>query len=358
MNDLQIALLTLGGGAIGLMVVYNWIQDWRVRRQSRQRFEEPLEDALLTGGQRVEPTMHAGAPDAVAGQSLSAQFDEYMLGGGGRGSTGAADDVLDGAAPEPDPRLHALVYIAFDKTVETDLLTDMLAGLHKAGNKPVRLAVLPAEGGSDELWLRVSPGLRIDTLRLAVQLANRKGPLTSIEYSEFVNRLEQFAAAHGGGVELPDMAEIIARAEQLDLRAAALDTLLGMHCVLPESVGVTGVQEQLMQAGWVQAGRQWWLAEGGQALASAVIHETPGKRVLSFSLDVPNAVDPIHALDSIAKIATQIVHRFDGDLMDDAGRNVTPAALKAIHQQLAQRSQQLTDAGFAPGSHASRLLFT
>ncbi len=354
MNDLQLALLTVGGGVIVIMVAWNWWQDLRVRKQNNQRFEHPTDDPLLYGQGRAEPTIHVPSGDVPQGQSLPAQFDQQMMAGVNAAVTQPSPTA--GAAAPLDEKLHAVLYISLDKPLAVDMVNDRLQLLRRAGNKPVRIACTRADE-QDDTWYLPAAGLQIANIRLAIQLANRKGPLTAIEYSEFIARLEQFVELYAGQIESPDMAEVITRADKLDQQAASLDTLMGLHCVLPDTVSPQVLQDQLVNGGWVNVGRHWWLAEGDQPLASVVIHDTPGKRVMSFTLDVPNASDPIRAIDAIASLGTRIADSYTGALMDDAGRQLNSHAVQAIREQLTQRAQSLTQAGFAPGSLSARLLF-
>ena len=351
MNDLQLALLGVGGAVIVLMLGWNWFQDHRVKRENNQRFEKPLEDPLLSGHARAEPTIHVGGSE-LHGASLSAQFDQNML----VGQTRPHDGQLNGVVSTPSELLHTFVYLTFDTPQPIDLINERLQNLKRTGNKAVRISCM-GNDEHDDRWYLPTPGSHVTNIRFAIQLANRKGPLTAIEYSEFLSKLMHFTELYPGEIDSPDMPDTIGRADKLDQQAANLDTLMGLHCVLPDSVSPQLLQDELSKAGWVSVGRHWWLADGDQPLASVVIHDTPGKRVLSFTLDVPNAADPVKAIDAIGKLGTQVASTYHGALMDDAGRPVAGQAMASIRQQLIQRAQELTNAGFAPGSAVARQLF-
>jgi len=154
------------------------------------------------------------------------------------------------------------------------------------------------------------------------------------------------------------MKEVVAKAETLDQAAAALDTLLGLHCLLPETVQESTAVDMLAVAGWVQKGHQWFLSDESGTLASMVIHNAPGKRLLSFSIDVPNSAEPIKALGDIVTVCHGMNEKFGAPLMDDSGRTLSTQAIEGIYNQLIERVRNLTDSGFKPGAPVARILFS
>ena len=154
------------------------------------------------------------------------------------------------------------------------------------------------------------------------------------------------------------MKEVLARAETLDQAAAALDTLLGLHCMLPETVEESTAIDLLVVAGWISTGHHWQRSDAVGVLASMVIHKAPGKRLLSFSIDVPNSHDPIQPLADVITICHTMNDKFGAPLMDDSGVTLTTDAIQGIYEQLLERVSNLEDSGFKPGSPAARILFS
>ena len=353
MNDLQLALLALGGSAIVAMLLWNWFVDYRAQKQNKQRFDNPTDDPLLPTDQRTEPGMYAD-PSEAAGMSMQAQFDSHMM---APATVSDADLPNGGLAPDTPEKIHSFIYISFETPQSMEFLSEQLHHLSRIGTKSIKIACLQAQD-NDDRWYVPSACQQVSAIRFAVPLANRKGPITAIEYSEFFNKAQRFAEQYAGELESPDLVSVIAKAEKLDQQAASLDVSLGLHCVLPAQASNQDLQGMLQEAGWVSAGRLWWLFQGENQLASVVIHDTPGKRVLSFTLDLPNTNQPLFAIDSICALGDHIANVYQGALMDDAGRPVTEQALIGIRQQLESRIRALNEAGFSPGSLTSRLLFS
>ncbi|HEX4879641.1 MAG TPA: hypothetical protein VFV39_07345 [Limnobacter sp.] len=366
MNDLQMTLLIVGGGGIAAMIAYNWWQDYRLRKQASERFGENHQDPLLqTNGtssipgkvnQRTEPGFGAGGqtpsdnepvPQPVSGSPVMSPF---------------VSDPLDNSPQDAvDKRLFADFVMRFEEPKDANTWKPLLDGLDQVNRKRIVYSASPQCGdeGQDTLWFKAMPYTgTAQALRASVQIANRKGPLSSIEFSEVLAKLRRFAEEHNAELDFPEMKEVVARAETLDQAAAALDTLLGLHCLLPESVPEATATDILMQASWAQKGHHWVLQDESGVLATMVIHNAPGKKLLSFSIDVPNSVDPVKALGDIVTVCHGLNSEFGAPLMDDSGRTLSTQAIEGIYKQLIERVRNLSDSGFKPGSMASRVLFS
>src|SRR5690606_8863526 len=98
MSDLQLGLILLGVVLILLVLLFNWWQDRRVRKQMQERFPEREDDPLLgkhapTSAGRREPGLGTLVPPTV-------------------GSSADGDD-----ADEVDPTTEVVIDIAFAQAV-------------------------------------------------------------------------------------------------------------------------------------------------------------------------------------------------------------------------------------------------
>lgn len=374
MNDLQLTLLIVGGGGIAAMIGYNWWQDYRLRKQATERFGETDQDPLLNNSsskqnfERTEPGF-AGAPNqgADANQSdfpeeLSGEFTDPLSDSDGTANTPSIKDESLQNEPQVliDKKLFVDFVIRFDEAKDANTWKALTDGLEQINRKRIVYSASPDNADSIEtLWFKAHPyqGMA-KSLKASVQIANRKGPLSSIEFSEVLSKLKRFAEDQNADIEFPEMKEVVAKAEALDQAAAALDTLLGLHCLLPDTVQESTAVDMLAVAGWVQKGHQWSLNDDSGTLASMVIHNAPGKRLLSFSIDVPNSAEPIKALGDIVTVCHGMNEKFGAPLMDDSGRTLSTQAIEGIYNQLIERVRDLTDSGFKPGTPIARILFS
>ena len=139
-----------------------------------------------------------------------------------------------------DKRLFAEFVIRFEDAKDANNWKSLADGFEQINRKRIVYSASPDTGEVGEtLWFKAGPYMgTARSLKVSVQLANRKGPLSSIEFSEVLGKLKRFAEDQNADIEFPEMKEVVAKAETLDQAAAALDTLLGLHCLLP------GIPEQ------------------------------------------------------------------------------------------------------------------
>lgn len=363
MSDLQLTLLIVGGGGIATMIAYNWWQDYRLRKQASERFGSTDQDPLLNtaaikaGQQRTEPGL--GGLKADAGSD-----NAHYISLNPEGSEDAPAEPVAGLEDTPqtgvDKRLFADFIIRFEEDKDANTWKGLMDSLEQVNRKKIIYSVSPLADESEEtLWFQAYPYTgTARALKASVQIANRKGPLSTIEFSEVLTKLRRFAEDQNADIEFPEMKEVVAKAETLDQAAAALDTLLGLHCLLPDTVQEQLATDALQANGWEQKGHQWLLSDSTGTLASMVIHNAPGKRLLSFSIDVPNSAEPVKALGDIVTICHGMNEKFGAPMMDDSGRTLSTQAIEGIYNQLIERVRNLTDSGFKPGTTVSRTLFS
>lgn len=360
MNDLQLTLLIVGGGGIAAMIAYNWWQDYRLREQAKERFGESDQDPLLnvtkisSMQQRSEPGLMSD-PFVTTGSNAPIGIQEIY-------DEGVADQNLQNDPQHAiDKRIFADFFVQFEDDKDANTWKTFMDGLDQINRKRIVYSVSPdvVNGDSESFWFKASPYAgTARTLKVSVQIANRKGPLSSIEFSQVLSKLKRFADEHTAELEFPDMKEVLARAETLDQAAAALDTLLGLHCLLADTVQEATVVDMLNKAGWVQNGHQWFLPDDTGVLANLVIHNAPGKRLLSFNIDVPNSPEPVKALGDIVTVCHGMNQQFGAPLMDDSGRTLSTQSIEGIFNQLSERVRNLSDSGFKPGAPVARILFS
>lgn len=340
MNELQTSLLLIGGTVILAMIGWNIWQDRRARAQGQLPNISEGQDPLLSSQGRVEPSGHFNdlVQRAFIESSQQQAFDREL-----------SREMLE--------QLFAQVFLWFDPPRLSDELIGPLSALSRVGSRTVYMHVTAASQ-EDDGWVPLAHGQSITNLRLSVPLVNRKGGISAIDYSQFVGQVQALSEQFASHIDLPDMDKVMDQAQRLDRTAASLDALFGLHCVLPGETELGGIEGILQSHGWVRDGRHWSKGLGAEHLASVVLHEPPGKRVLSFTLDLPNCCDPVKALNEIAEFGNEVATQFQGALMDDAGRTLTANAFITIRNQMMERASSLHEAGFSPGSLQARLLFS
>ena len=139
MNDLQLTLLVVGGGGIGAMIGYNWWQDYRLRKQARERFGPSDQDPLLQGnagvsGQSNSPRTEPGfMRDDRLADDISQQGDEDF--------DSPADDEVLGNEPQIalDRRLFAEFLIRFEEGKDANAWKALIDGFDQINRKRIKI---------------------------------------------------------------------------------------------------------------------------------------------------------------------------------------------------------------------------
>lgn len=352
--SLVAALAILGGVVLAGLALQAW---WAARQARPRQARLPGPAVAAAATDRVEPALDNG-PDTVPEEP-------------GPGLRPPARRV-----PRLDALIDAIVTLRVDAPVSGEHVLQHLPASRRAGHKPFYIEGLDSETGS---WEPPAAGHRYGELQAGVQLANRSGALGEIEYSEFVQKVQDFAEAVGASAELPDMLDVVARARELDALAAPLDAQLS---VTLRSNGVAWsvgfVQQVALRAGLVAGATpgRWVLpsSEDGappmlvlaidaQAALAALSPEgaPPQASVLrecSLSLDVPQTPATLEPFPAWHLMSRKLGDELDATAVDDQGQPITLHAFDAIGREIDELYQRLERLDLAAGSAAARRLFS
>jgi len=280
-SDFLLGLIILGVVCLIAVLIYNKLQERRVRRALERSFRSERQDVLFTkdpdaarkvrrSGQRTEPTLNQGQ-DKASGLPVGASSDEARESLGSvedfpdtqpgftaadiaaeelvasvslHNAEGRVVDVPDAAgntgdtgegrsAGTPvvyDEEIHVGVVLTPEQPVSGDRVLACLQDLRHTGRRAVTIIGALGESG----WVNLRAGGRYDTVLVAVLLANRSGPLNEIGFSEFVTAVQHAADQIPATCDVPDMKETVERARELDARCAALDTQVCINLAHPQ----------------------------------------------------------------------------------------------------------------------------
>ncbi len=316
---------------------------------------------------RVEPSMHAAAGAET----------------GAVGEAGSGDDTL--ASPDTaearrllvprksarlDPLIDAIALLRLDAAVSGELALLHLPPSRRAGTKPFLIEGLNVATGD---WELPTAGQRYGEFQAGVQLANRSGALNQIEYSEFVQKLQDFAEGVGAMAELPDMLDVVARARELDAFAGDHDAQLALTLRANGAAWSVGYIQQC-------AGRHGFLpgvlpgrlvmpgAEDGSPPvlvlgfdSQVALSDDPGVaavREVQLSLDVPQTAEAAEPFPAWHEAARLLAADMDALMIDHTGRPITLHAFASIGEDLAKLYVALASRDLAAGSAVARRLFS
>lgn len=391
MSSLGISILILAVSAIIAVVAVNLAQALGRRRRlaaarprgedkARERGGDAPAEAAPAGderaaaprgarGDRREPRL--GDVEAPAGAepgfSPERDVDEPPEPAGlagepvqpGQGRSAAAGGAVRLPAPAPllSPMCDCIVVLPLETPVPGERLIAATQGVRRAGGKPILVDGLPVGFGSEDDAVPLAAGIPFRALRMGVLLANRHGPLNAMEYSEFVAAAQAVADHLSTLADTPDMADVIARARDLDATCAQLDAQIGLNVDSPEALGPAQVAALAAELGMVDRGghRHARLGPSGELVFTMSLTDSPQR--LGFLLDVPRTAESLEGWSTMLDCARDVAARLSGRVVDDAGRPIPLESLDTISRQLAQRYASLDAIGLPAGSALALRVF-
>jgi ZipA, C-terminal FtsZ-binding domain len=374
MNPLFLGLIAAGVVLVAGVLIYNWLQERRVRRRIDAAFRKP--GGAAQDSARVEPMLDAD--DLASAQSVAIETAPED------GET-PLPDIADDTPDEPLPQLVPETRdersgLAPDADIECVVLLQPASVVSSAGLGPA----LSVGGARPVRWLgRRGVGTAWQLIDLATQgpwqevaacllLANRSGSASRAELETFQRLVSRVAAELGAPNARVDVAAQADRAEELDRFCADLDVQIGLTILKSELGQIAGTRLR----GVAEASGFRLSATGhfeyAQEETGAVLYTiqnykqepftieslrrttTPG---IVFILDVPRVADPVRVFDQMRMVAKRMTQTLEGVLVDDNRRPITDTSLTAIRAQVQATATGLREAHIDPGGPRALRLF-
>ena len=353
MGELQFGLIAIGALVIAGVISYNKWQERRYRRRAEAAFGARHEDVLLRSGGGDAPTTGWQGADRI--EPVLAPF------GPASGSTEAASKQILSES------VDFIVPIEASEEVSGASILDIAGAALARCPRSVHL-----EGFDDKLasWELINPDREYSRLRAGLQLVDRRGPADEAEIAQFGAALEEAAASLAMLATVPDPAEALARARELDRFCGEVDIRIAVH-VANENTPFPGARvDAVAKAAGFELdepdGKFRCRDEAGRvvcALANfepipfkAESLETLSTRAVTLELDVPRA--PHGAFTRFRQSAQMLARELKARIVDDNREPVGPAAFDAIGAQLQAVHGSLGARGIVPGGALALRLFS
>ncbi len=378
MNPLFLGLIAAGVVLVAGVLIYNWLQERRVRRRIDAAFRKSdgTAQGVTRGPGRIEPMLNAD--DSESSQSVATETapeDEESL------LPDVADEFPDEPLPQvapatkaerlglaPDPDIECVALLQPAQAASTAALGSALSA---NGAKPVRWLGRRGVGTPWQLIDATTQGPWHE-VAACLLLANRIGSVSRADVESFQRLVSDVAAALGAPNARVDPAAEADRAEALDRFCADLDVQIGLT-ILKSELGqiagtrLRGVAEaagfRINAAGHFEHAQE----ETGAALYTLQNYKqepfsieslrrmtTPG---VVFVLDVPRVADPVRVFDQMRMAAKRMTQTLEGVLVDDNRRPITDTSLAAIRAQVQVTATALREAHIDPGGPRALRLF-
>ncbi|NBY72035.1 MAG: cell division protein FtsZ [Betaproteobacteria bacterium] len=372
MSALQLWLAVIGGLVLAVLVAHN---AWNTRR-SRPRQADPTPSfSGSTPGQSADSLHRITESNSASGpldkpQRVDMSIDLAELDAMGRTDPDALNLPTPERRAQLDVLIDAIAQIELDHSVSGDAVLAAMPTTRRLGSKPF------AVEGLNELtlaWEVPQAGQRYSTLQAGLQLANRAGSLNEIEYSEFVVATEAFADHLGGTPDVPEMKAEVARARELDQFASTHDAQLSMTLRARSTAWSPGfVQQCAGRLGFVAGvlpGRMVLPSStqgrppilGMSFDAQAALAEDPDQsalREVTLSLEVTHVDRHEQPFELMRDAALTLAQEMGGVLIDDAGQQLSAAAMDQISADLQDLYNTLDARELSAGSVLARRLFS
>jgi ZipA, C-terminal FtsZ-binding domain len=373
MNPLFLGLVAAGIVLVAGVLIYNWMQERRVRRRIDAAFRKP--DGGARGSERIEPMLDADDPvsQSVAIETTPEDDEAPLPDVPDEMPDEVPEQVVPATRAErtglaPDPDIECVVSLQPEQAVSTEILRPALAA---GGAKPVRWL---GRRGIGTPWQRIDAATQGPWQEVAacLLLANRAGSVSRADVDAFQRLVSDLAAEVGAPNARVNVAAEAERAEELDRFCADLDVQIGLT-ILKSELGqiagtrLRGVAEasglRLNAAGHFEYSQE----ETGATLYTIQNYKqepftieslrrttTPG---VVFLLDVPRVADPVRVFDQMRMVAKRMTQTLEGVLVDDNRRPITDTSLAGIRAQVQVTATALRDANIDPGGPRALRLF-
>lgn len=360
MSDLQIGLLMLGVLVVAGVVAFNWYQERQFRRRAEQAFAGKHDDILFARNSPVA-AVAAPPPDAHEEVRIEPRMDA-------RGADG-----LGGGLPLhsglPQPEIDYIVEIRAGEIIPAEQLAQLRRTLATLG----RIINFSGFDFRSKSWQPLAlDGARYTSVRAALQLVDRSGPVNGEHLQRFGDAVRTAAREMAAIAELPEFAPALAQAADLYRFCEDVDVMVGLNVIARTGQVFHGTKiRALAEAAGLHlqpGGVFHCLDEQGGALFSLDNQEpepflidkirsltTPG---ITFLLDVPRVSDGLRAFDRMVAMSRSFADSLDGMLADDNRVPLNDAGLDKIRAQLRAMYGAMEQRGIHAGSPLALRLFS
>jgi ZipA-like protein with FtsZ-binding domain len=366
MSDLQIALTAVGALVIACVIAYNRIQETRFRRRAQESFSgdhgDPLLDTLTANREdRIEPLLMPAPAEAEEPVDVR-DARPGRVEPSGVPATAAPEDTREQSAPIEYPAV-----VTSRGSLQRTALRQLLDALDGSGR---RTHVMATVGDAD--WVPLANAADgINQIRVALQLADRRGHATEDDLAAFLGLVTQWAQGVGATVQAPDFKPYLESAKDLDRFCADVDVVVGLNVVPASGEPFSGTKLHTCAeaAGFRLENGTFRLedADGNRLFSLESQHgepfdldrlETAMIGGVTLLLDVPRLEHGVKVFDRMIDAGTQLANALGGRLVDDNDTPVTELGLEQIRVQLRGIYAAMEAKGIQAGSRVALRLFS
>lgn len=369
LSELQLGLIALGAAALVGVVGYNKWQESRARRKADQALGHADGDALIEETPavrtrpRVEPRLEPSDAPQDAAEVAAVEDDAPIE------PTTAAPETADAGVVPVDAQIEVPIAVVLSEPMVAGMFWQAQQEALDGITAVRRWFGQDADGGR---WsaLGAHGAQPVRDLCLAVQLADRRGPLKAATLDGVLAGLQQLADKTMAVVDYPSREEVLARAGALDEFCAAVDVQIGVNVVsrsqafagsklrgLAEAAGMTLEDDGLFHAKNDAGATLFTLGNLETALFSPDTMRNLFSHGVTLMLDVPRVPAGAHAFDAMIQLARHLASALGGEVVDDNRAPLSNEALAMIRSRIVEFQGVMSARGITAGSDAALRLF-
>jgi ZipA-like protein with FtsZ-binding domain len=351
MSELQLGLLGIGVLVVGGVLIYNKVQEARLKRRGEDASGVRRDDVLIGGRDGGTTPARTAGPDDRIEPTLSALAPE----------DGNASGMLD-------PSIDFIANLATDKAVAGDAISTAIVDCLVKPTKPVSWECYNRQTAR---WEALAATGEYDMLRVGMQLADRKGAASQQELSDFTAMAQAVAEAIGASSTLAEPAAALQRAQQLDALCADVDVQIGLNLIsrgsaipgtriraLAEARGLVLERDGKFHRRDDSGLELYSLCNMEAAAFSAEAMKELATNGLTLLFDVARVPGGIVAFDRFVEFAQDMAEALSAGIVDDNRQPLDDAALGKIRAQLQSLYGSMENQGIASGSALALRLFS
>ena len=383
MNDLQLALLAVGGVLVIAVWGHGKWQEFRQRKLATALLNGEGGDPLMEQRPGKSPANRNGArPGSGVAERLEPVIDTppvidesvERFGDPATPAVGSPrskqETVTPGLTPVGEPSTDLV-------SGEADFIARLVLAEPVAGEALLSvprdaLALLRKRIGwvaYDEVsarWEIVREAGQYRELRIGLQLADRSGPINAVLVDQFRRAVERIGDELTAVVEFPMAREAIARAIHLDRLCAEVDIQLAVHLApRHDHFAPDVVRDAALEKGF-RLGSDGVLGYHDAAGERQFILQMPDARApdglpaptACCILEVPCVTRGEPAFDRMMAVAQELADALDALLVDEQRRPITERFVAPVRLQIGQLQGRMAAQGVAAGSPLALRLFS
>jgi len=388
MSDLQIALMLIGGFIVVAVLLFNWVQERRYKKQADAALKPIMRDPLLDTAatpkptDRIEPKLREPQSASAATQPIApaAVAPEPVVPAAREHASPVLRDAPSAAPSKNMPSLGPIPPAPYDELIEYRIRVEgkgILGAVFaedinaaRTLGKHTRWLGYPEQG--DE-WEEIQPWRETfyREVQVTIQLVDRNGAVQESELYRLNELLAATAARHGLHVVAEDISEAMQRAQSVDHFCVDVDVLIGLNVVGNGDGGMklAKILKEVESSGMMLGvdGAYRLLDSRGEALYSLCNHDAepfsptapqPETQAVTLQFDVPRVPDGLKVFDGMVSFGRKLANEVGGLLVDDNMRPLTDSGIDKIRQQLAGIYQRMEARGVPSGSRRALRLFS